>query len=273
MTTTIHTALSPVLYLPHGGGPLPLLGDEQHAGLTSFLESIPAELDQPAAILVISAHWEENCATLTSAGQPELIYDYYGFPPESYQIQYPAPGAPALAQHIYQLLQNSAIEARLDAQRGFDHGLFVPLKLMYPEAIIPCLQLSLLNSLDPAAHIALGKALAALRRENILIIGSGLSFHNLRAFFTGHPHSDLREDLHFDQWLTETCTSAALTTEQREKRLIEWEQAPYARYCHPREEHLLPLHVCVGAAADTPTAKLVFNDSLMGKQVSGFLWQ
>jgi aromatic ring-opening dioxygenase catalytic subunit (LigB family) len=266
-------ALSPVLYLPHGGGPLPLLGDRQHAKLTAFLKTIHSELGQPKAILVISAHWEANSATLTSASQPELIYDYYGFPPESYEIQYPVPGEPALAKDIYQLLRDSGIEARLDPQRGFDHGLFVPLKLIYPEADIPCVQLSLLGSLDPAAHIALGKALTALRGENVVIIGSGLSFHNLRAFF-GHSNSKLHEDVQFDQWLVETCTSESLSTEQRATRLIQWEQAPFARYCHPREEHLLPLHVCFGAAmSDTPVAKQVFNERLMGKRVSGFLWR
>ena len=273
MSTRTSGTLSPVLYLPHGGGPLPLLADPQHTALTRFLKTIRSQLGTPSAILVISAHWEERCATLTSASNPELIYDYYGFPPESYEIQYPAPGAPQLAQHIAKLLQDRGIDSRLDAQRGFDHGMFVPLKLIYPEAEIPVVQLSLLASLSPTAHINLGKALSSLREENILIIGSGLSYHNLQNFF--NPSTSVQqEDERFDDWLVDTCTSTDLTIADRESRLIEWEQAPFARDCHPREEHLLPLHVCFGiAVSQTPVAQLAFNEPLMGKQVSAFLWR
>lgn len=264
--------LAPVLYLPHGGGPLPLLGDPQHASLTTFLQKIPAQLGRPSAIVLISAHWEEECATLTSGAQPELIYDYYGFPPESYDIQYPAPGEPQLAQQIASLLNDRDINVRLDEQRGFDHGMFVPLKLMYPDAQIPVVQLSLLKNLDPAAHITLGMALSELRREDILIIGSGLSYHNLRALLS-RTGSATQEDVQFDQWLTETCTNPELSADERKNRLTAWEQAPFARQCHPREEHLLPLHVCYGiAAAQTPVATQVYSDRLMGKQVSAYLW-
>jgi len=273
MNADTHETRSPVLYIPHGGGPLPLLGDPQHAALTAFLQNIRNLLDTPKAILLISAHWEESLATLTGANQPELIYDYYGFPPESYEIEYPAPGAPDLSQHIASLLDQQGIKARLDPERGFDHGMFIPLKLMYPEATIPVVQLSLLSSLDPFEHIALGKALSAIRQENILSVGSGLSFHNLRAFFRPSVLPE-NTDIQFDRWLVDTCTSTGLSMEQREERLIDWEQAPFARDCHPREEHLLPLHVCYGmAAAGSEAATLVFNDVIMGRQVSGFLWR
>lgn len=265
-------ALSPVLYLPHGGGPLPILGDKGHEEMVSFLKEIVAKLGEPSAIVVISAHWEEEQATITSNSHPEIIYDYYGFPAEAYTIQYAAPGNPGLAKEMYTLLMASGIPARLDEQRGFDHGLFVPLKLMYPKAQIPCIQLSLLKNLDPRKHIALGKAIASLREKNILIIGSGMSFHNLKTFFT-HDIDSSRENDAFDQWLIETCTHPEISSEQREQQLIEWEKAPFARFCHPREEHLLPLHVCFGiACAGSPIGKVVFNGQIMGKKVTSLLW-
>jgi len=264
--------LSSVLYIPHGGGPLPLLRDTAHQGLADFLKTIATKIAKPSAILVISAHWEEEVATITSGSHPELIYDYYGFPPESYDIEYPAPGDPQLAKSLFELLQASGIQARLDDRRGFDHGLFVPLKLMYPDADIPCVQLSLLKGLDAARHIALGKSIASLREKNILILGSGLSFHNLKVFFVPPP-GDADESREFDRWLVDTCTSQDLSVREREQRLVAWESAPHARFCHPREEHLLPLHVCYGAACDvSPAAEVVFNEPLMGQSVSGFLW-
>lgn len=273
MTSQILQEFSPVLYLPHGGGPLPILGDKEHEKMVVFLNEIVSELGKPSAILVISAHWEEDQATITSGSHPEIIYDYYGFPAESYEIQYAATGHPELAKEVFEFLSESGIPAKLDDQRGFDHGLFVPLKLMYPKGQIPCIQLSLLKNLDPRKHIALGKAIASLRKKNILIVGSGMSFHNLKTFFK-HDIDSGKENDAFDQWLIETCTHAEILSAEREQRLIEWEMAPFARFCHPREEHLLPLHVCYGiACADTPIAKVVFNDEVMGKKVTGLLWK
>jgi 4,5-DOPA dioxygenase extradiol len=198
-----------------------------------------------------------------------MFYDYYGFPEEAYQITYPAPGSPSLAERIAGLLQKNNIPARLDPQRGFDHGLFIPLKMMYPQADIPALQLSLLRGLSPSAHIALGKALRELMTENILVIGSGFSFHNMRAFGWEGPGKPDPANEAFQNWLIETCT-APMPQTGREQRLVEWEKAPSARYCHPREEHLLPLHVCLGMA-DKP-AKLVFDDQILGKRSVAFLW-
>lgn len=265
---------SPVLYVPHGGGPMPLLGEPSHQALVQFLQHIPQQLGTPRAILLVSAHWETAQPTLTSAAQPALFYDYYGFPPESYSIAYPAPGDPLLAQQVHSLLQAAGFDAQLDAARGFDHGMFIPLKLMYPRAEIPVVQLSLLRSLDPARHIAVGKALASLRDEGVLIIGSGMSFHNMQAFYhTAESEQGgwLRE---FDQWLRETCCDPRLTVQEREQRLAHWLQAPHARYNHPREEHLLPLHVCFGAAlAASPQAETVFHATVLGKTVSALLWR
>ncbi len=259
-----------VLFIPHGGGPLPLLGETSHQDLVSFLTEIPKTFVEPSAIVVISAHWEEDKATITSGAAPSLLYDYSGFPAEAYQIEYPAPGDPILADKIHHLLLEGGIEAKLDNQRPFDHGVFIPLKLMYPEAAIPCVQVSLIKSFDPETHIRMGKALSALCKENILILGSGFSFHNLRAFlFNSGEGPDSKNEV-FDQWLIDTCTNSVLSSEEREKRLISWSNAPFARYCHPREDHLLPLHVCCGLSRSP--AKLVFDDKIMGKKVSAFLW-
>ncbi len=258
-----------IVYLSHGGGPLPILGDPGHKAMVEFMKLLPFQVKKPDAIVVISAHWEENDATLTSAANPAMFYDYYGFPEQAYQITYPAPGNPQLAERIAGLLAKNNIPARLNLERGFDHGLFIPLKLMYPQADIPCLQLSLLHNLKPADHIALGKALRELMTENILVLGSGFSFHNMRAFSFQNANAPDPANDAFQNWLIETC-AADLTEAEREQRLIEWEQAPSARYCHPREEHLLPLHVCYGLAGKP--AKLVFNDRILGKRGVAFLW-
>ena len=258
-----------LVYFSHGGGPLPILGDASHQAMIDFMRQLPSRLRRPDAILVISAHWEESAATLLGARNPPMFYDYDGFPDEAYAITYPAPGSPELASKIAGLLNKNRIPARIDAHRGFDHGLFIPLKMMYPQADIPSLQLSLLHSLDAAAHLALGRALRGLMSENILVIGSGFSFHNLRAFaWHGGRTPDPANDA-FQDWLIETCISL-MSSSQREQRLIDWQQAPNARYCHPREEHLLPLHVCL-AMADRP-AETIFDDYILGKRAVAFLW-
>ncbi|MFW5454852.1 DODA-type extradiol aromatic ring-opening family dioxygenase [Thioalkalivibrio sulfidiphilus] len=259
-----------ILYLPHGGGPLPLMDDPGHAQLTAFLRHIPERLGRPDAILVISAHWETDIPTVTSGPSPALIYDYYGFPEETYQIQYPAPGDPLLADRVCASLSGHGIECRQDDERGFDHGLFIPLMLMYPGAYIPCIQLSLVKGLDPAAHIALGRALSSLLHVNLLVVGSGLSFHNMRALMDP-GFGDKHDEQAFHDWLVETCTAPGLSGDERSQRLVIWSQAPGARFCHPREEHLLPLHVCHGMAADRP-AEVVFDGEVMGRRAVGLLW-
>lgn len=262
--------LCPVLFIPHGGGPLPLLGDLNHQTLVGFLKEITPDLGFPSSILIISAHWEEEIATITSGKNPPLIYDYYGFPDQAYAIEYPVVGNPELAEKIYDFLQADSIEAKLDDERGFDHGVFVPLKIMYPEANIPCMQLSLLNSLSSESHIKIGRALSKLRRENVLIIGSGFSFHNMKALMSGSSNEDHKNE-QFEEWLIETCTNPGLSASERETRLIDWINAPFARYCHPREEHLLPLHICMGMCESA--AKLAFEGFVAGKKTSAFMWQ
>jgi len=259
-----------IVYFSHGGGPLPILGDPGHQAMIDFMRQLPSQLSRPEAILVISAHWEEPVATLMGSANPPMLYDYYGFPREAYQITYPAPGSPQLAQQIAELLPKQNLRSRIDMARGFDHGLFIPLKMMYPQADIPSIQISLLADLQPMTHLALGSALRDLMNENILVVGSGFSFHNLRAFsFDGTKEPDSRNDA-FQDWLTDVCTSSSSQGE-REQRLAEWEKAPHARYCHPREEHLLPLHVCA-AMAQGP-AHMVFHDYIAGKRAVAFLWQ
>lgn len=171
-----------VLYFSHGGGPLPLLGDPSHRAMVSFMQDLPSKIHRPQAILVISAHWEEQFPTVLGSENPPMLYDYYGFPDQAYKLSYPAKGNPELAKRIVDLLEKDGMVARFDEQRGFDHGLFIPLLLMYPEADIPVIQLSLVKGLDATTHLRIGKALKGLLSENILIIGSGFSFHNMQAF-------------------------------------------------------------------------------------------
>lgn len=268
----LQPALMPVLFIPHGGGPMPLLDDPEHRDLTAFLRHVPQRLPRPEAILMISAHWEETVASISASQAPVMIYDYQGFPPETYQYQYPAPGDPELAHRVHQLLLKQNIEAQLDKDRGFDHGTFVPLMLMYPQADIPVVQLSLVHPLDPAAQIAMGKAVAPLREQGVLIIGSGLSFHNMRAFFAGQASALSRSET-FDHWLTKILTSEELDKSAQQQALEHWQSAPEARFCHPREEHLLPLHVCFGAAQASATATRIYSGTLYNTRIAAYLWE
>ena len=259
-----------ILFLSHGGGPLPLLGDEGHKEMVSCLRAIVTKIKKPTAILVVSAHWEENLPTITAGLQPSLIYDYYGFPGEAYSIEYPCAGEPALAGRIQQLLENSGISAGLDEQRGFDHGLFVPLKIMYPHAEIPCVQLSLVNDLDPAGHLQLGRALQSLDYDNLLVIGSGFSFHNMNAFFAPDTPDLQAKNEAFERWLIETCSASDIDEQERAHRLVHWEKAPFARYCHPRAEHLMPLHFCYGLAGRRCSE--FFETEILHKKSSMYFW-
>lgn len=265
--TTQHRAL----FISHGGGPLPLLGDPEHAQMISCLQTIAQQISKPSAIIMVSAHWESRSATVTSGATPALIYDYGGFPPESYTIQYPCLGAPTLAHDIITKLNTAGITATEDANRGFDHGLFVPLKIMYPEADIPCVQLSLLSSLNPESHILLGEALRDLNDPSILLIGSGFSFHNMRAFFTPETTEMKAANQSFQHWLIDACTRQDLSENERRDRLINWDKAPFSRYCHPREEHLLPLHVCSGFAGSACTQ--AYELEILNKETCMFLWE
>jgi aromatic ring-opening dioxygenase catalytic subunit (LigB family) len=263
-------SLGTIIYISHGGGPLPLLGDASHQELVEFFRQIPQYLKKPSVIIVFSAHWEENKPTIISASAPSLFYDYYGFPQKSYEIKYPVAGEPLLAKRAFELLEKHDFYPELNEQRGLDHGVFVPLKLTYPKADIPCIQISLIRGLDPSEHIRMGKALKELMRENILIIGSGFSFHNFKAFFTASTPEVQSMNASFEKWLTKALTDSSLTEDKRAEQLINWKQAPAAEFCHPREEHLIPLHVCYGIAESL--AQKVFPLEIMGKKASAYLW-
>ena len=267
-TATAKTSRMPVVFLPHGGGPWPWVDlgfDKQgDVDLRAYLESLSAVPKQaPKALLVVSAHWEQNVPTVMTAARPPMLYDYYGFPPESYEIQWPAPGAPQIAARVQSLLRDAGIASATDPQRGFDHGVFVPLKLVYPDANIPTLQLSLKAGLDPAEHLAIGRALAPLRDEGVFIVGSGMSYHNMRGFRDprARPVAEV-----FDAWLRE---AAVAPPAERAQKLAAWASAPEARAAHPREEHLLPLMVVVGAAGDDAGA-VGYNGKYAGLRLSAY---
>ena len=261
------SARQPTFYIPHGGGPCfymdwtmgpPDTWDRMRVWLEELAKGLP---EKPRALLVISAHWEAKVPTLTTRPVPNLLFDYYGFPPHTYELTWPVPAASDVATRARDLLTKAGIDSAEDAERGLDHGVFVPLKLTFPDAQIPTVQLSLRAGLDPATHIAIGRALAPLRDEGVLIVGSGMSYHNMRGFMTGSalPHSKA-----FDGWLGDVVARPAA---ERSEALSSWKKAPSARECHPREEHLLPLMVAAGAAGEDP-GEAVFRDEVMNVAVS-----
>ncbi len=251
----------PTYFVSHGGGPWPYMKKEYgrtYDKLSAALKEMPAQIGvRPTAILVISAHWQEDEFTVMTNPAPGMIYDYKGFPDHTYQISYPAPGSPHLAKQVQELLTHAGITVNSDAERGFDHGTYSALFPIYPDADVPIVQLSLKKQLDPAQHVALGRALAPLRQQGILIIGSGLSFHNMRKFGpAGHTAS-----VEFDAWLQSTL---ALSGKERIDRLNAWSTAPSARVAHPREEHLLPLMVALGAAEQEASTCVYHESSFFG---------
>jgi len=249
----------PVIFISHGGGPWPYIEDmrQRFAVTEAELAKLPASLPaKPKAILVITGHWEEPQFTVSTTQQPPMVYDYFGFPEHTYHVQYPAAGNPALAKRVGELLALSGVNVLEDAQRGFDHGVFVPLMLMYPHADIPVVMLSMKTTYDPLEHIKLGEALAPLREEGVLIVGSGLTYHNMRGF--GRPAS-FEPSVQFEQYLYEAIANPS--PQQRNQALVDWEQAPFARLVHPREDHLIPLMVVAGAATDS-VGKRIFTDTV-----------
>ena len=259
----------PVVFIPHGAGPCFFMDWEPMNtwdGMRQYLANISRELPQrPKEIVMVSAHWMTPEFRVTGHAAPELVFDYYGFPPQTYELTYPAPGDPVLAQRLVDLIQAAGLDAKVDPDRGFDHGMFIPLKVMFDQADIPVVQLSLRNDLDPAAHIAVGEAIAQLREEGVLIVGSGMSFHNMRGYgdarFT--PVSEI-----FDEWLTQTVEASPTA---RNFNLQTWAQAPHAYHCHPagKEEHLIPLMVVAGAAGNDQ-GKKVYSEQVLKTQLSAF---
>jgi aromatic ring-opening dioxygenase catalytic subunit (LigB family) len=233
--------------------------------MATFLRGLAETVgERPKAVLVISGHWETDVPTVNTAERPHLLFDYYGFPEHTYRLTYPASGSPAVATRVRQLLTDAGLETAEEAERGLDHGVFIPFMLVYPGADIPIVQLSLRRDLDPAAHLKIGEALTPLRDEGVLIVGSGMSYHNLRSLMGGGGN-DASEA--FDGWLAETVE--APNPEARNAGLTRWRQAPGAVESHPREEHLIPLMVAAGAA-DGDRGTRVYSDRVLGKALSGF---
>lgn len=260
-------ARQPVIYLPHGGGPWPWMDPAVfgprvalHA-LRRYLEELPATLPEPPrALLVCTAHWEARVPTVSSAARPGMLYDYSGFPPETYRIVWPAPGDPALAARVRTRLGAAGLTHADDPDRGYDHGTFVPLAVAWPKAEVPVVQLSLVRGLDPDLHLRVGRALAPLRDEGVLLLGSGMSYHDLRGFGSARAMQDAAA---FDAWLADAVTAPAA---ERDAALLRWDRAPAARACHPREEHLLPLMVVAGAAGDE-VGRVGFRGEVLGARV------
>jgi aromatic ring-opening dioxygenase catalytic subunit (LigB family) len=259
----------PSIFLPHGGGPCFFMDwtwgpADTWKATERFLAGLAGTLPEtPKVIVVVSGHWEEAAFTAGAAAAPGLIYDYSGFPEHTYRLTWPAPGAPEVAEHVAALLKDAGLPTGVSRTRGYDHGVFVPLKVAFPEAQIPVVPLSLAHSLDPELHLAAGRALAPLREEGVLIVGSGMSFHNLRGYLRPETMERARA---FDEWLTR---AVELPADERDVRLVTWRNAPFAEYAHPREEHLLPLMVAAGAGGDAP-GKRVFGDEPMGAAISAF---
>lgn len=250
------TTRLPTFFLSHGGGPWPWMEgsvEGPYAQLAASLRRLPQDAGgAPRAILMVSAHWEEADFTVQAHPRPPMIYDYFGFPEHTYSVRYPAPGDPVLADRVAGLLRAADMAVAKDAERGYDHGMFSPMAIAYPKADMPTVQLSLRAGLDPQVHLAVGRVLAPLRSEGVLIVGSGLSYHNLRAF---GPRG-ARASQAFDGWLRDAMSRPP---PERLAAVVDWERAPSARDAHPREEHLLPLMVALGAA-ENDTAELVYHE-------------
>lgn len=262
-------ARMPSFFIPHGGGPCFFMDwdpADTWKTMEAFLRGIADTLPRaPSAILIVSGHWTPRRFTVNAAARPALLFDYYGFPPHTYQLRYEAAGRPELAETVRRTLDAAGFETDNVTDRGLDHGVFIPLMLMFPEARIPVVQLSLRGDLNPKAHIDAGRALESLRDQDVLILGSGMSFHNMRAY--GDPRFTPLAD-RFDEWLTATVEAAPA---EREAGLVAWDQAPHARQCHPpgAEEHLLPLMVAAGAGGQG-RGRRVFSDRVLATRVSGY---
>ncbi|AOW14696.1 hypothetical protein LPB072_19560 [Hydrogenophaga crassostreae] len=248
----------PVYYLCHGGGPWPFMEGEfrEHMRwLEASLKDLPRQLPKrPTAIVVVSSHWEAHKFSVTSSPAPGMVYDFFGFAPEMYKVQYPAPGSPELARRMVQMMTQAGCAALADGTQGFDHSTYSLLKPIFPDAEVPVVQLSLQQNLDPGEHFHVGQALAPLRNEGVLIIGSGMSCHE------HGPHMAIPSS-RFDAWLRRSLLEASPA--ERHEALLHWEKAPHARKVHPREDHLIPLMVAAGAAG-SDSATCVYGERLLG---------
>jgi 4,5-DOPA dioxygenase extradiol len=246
----------PSLFISHGAPTLPLTDTPAR----HFLQTLGQKLPRPKAIVVASAHWETAAPAVNAVERNDTIHDFYGFPRALYEIHYAAPGSAGVAAEIAERLKTAGLSCAIDHKRGLDHGAWVPLLLMYPKADIPVLQVSVQTELGPEHHVRLGRALAALREEEILVIGSGSFTHDLSEL-RGHGLNDPAPAWvnNFADWF-----DAALS-QQRFADLIDYRrQAPYAVKNHPTEEHLLPLYVALGAAGENAHAERLHASATYG---------
>lgn len=238
----------PSLFVSHGAPTLIL----ENGPTCDFLRGLGASPERPRAVIAVSAHWETKDPSVSAASRPATIHDFHGFPEALYRMKYPAPGSPELAERAAALLTQNGIANHVDAERGLDHGAWVPLMLMYPDADIPVLQLSVQPHRDPAHHLAVGRALAPLRNEGILILGSGGAVHNLRALAWNRHGAPEAWAEGFDDWLVQKVDRGALDD------LVNYrERATGAVQAHPRDEHFLPLFVALGAAGEKAVGKRI----------------
>jgi 4,5-DOPA dioxygenase extradiol len=241
----------PSIFVSHGAPTLAVDQNEAHA----FLKGLGASIGRPKAILVVSAHWMTAVPSLSLAEHPETIHDFGGFPDFMYELKYHAPGAPAVATRAAELLRAAGIDISLHPSRGLDHGAWVPLMLMYPDADIPVVQLSIQPKLSPEHHWRMGEALRPLRDEGVLILGSGSATHNLREAFlfkADDPTPDYV--LEFEQWLVD-----AMTHGRKDDLLHYIERAPHAERAHPTNDHFYPLLVTAGAGDAAARAALIHH--------------
>jgi len=257
----------PTMFVSHGGGPWPFVDGmrEMFAKTAEEFRGLPERLPaRPKAVLVITGHWEAPQFSVSSAEHPPMDYDYYGFPEHTYHLQYPAPGSPALAARVTELLAAGGVPFKSDPARGYDHGTFVPLGLMYPQADVPIVLLSMKSGYDPAEHLRVGQLLQPLRDEGVLILGSGLTYHNMRGF--GNPASTPIAAA-FERYLNDAVTQSDVHV--RNQMLLSWQTAPHARLAHPREDHLIPLMVVAGAAG-TDRGQRIFVDHVLNVAMGSY---
>ncbi|TVY60877.1 Extradiol ring-cleavage dioxygenase [Lachnellula suecica] len=270
---------APVIAVCHGGGPMPLMNDPGHAALIkSMTTKVPQALglgtpSAPRAIVLVTAHWSERRPTISNGKKHKLYYDYGGFPAETYKLKYDAPGSSEVAGEVYEVLEKAGLNPEMDSERGWDHGVFVPMLLINPKADIPIIQLSVLSSDSPAQHYAMGQALAPLRDSGIAIIGSGMpTFHNLRIMFSGGANDGGFKKRN-KEWSDKlTATVSIEDAEERGKALESWREWVGAKEAHPTNgvEHFLPLIVCAGAG-DEGKAEAV-GDDVMGTDQFSYYW-
>jgi 4,5-DOPA dioxygenase extradiol len=249
-------ATQPALFVSHGAPTMIL----EPVAVRDFLSALGSALPRPRAVLAVSAHWETDVAAVSGVQQPDTIHDFYGFPAPLYALRYQAPGAPDLARRVVQLLEAAGLPCRIDAQRGLDHGAWVPLMLMYPDAQIPVTQLSVQTARGAAHHFRLGQALRALREDGVLVLASGGLTHNLFEF-RGHAVDDPAPDwvAQFRDWMADVVEAG------RDEDLIQYRaRAPHGALNHPSEEHLFPLLVAAGARTPSVPGRRLHTSTTYG---------